>query len=67
LNLWVLLLESVLVVLGHLRVFAAAALLEAFALLFGVISVFGWIRCSVIIRRAESGRTIRIPRSRWMW
>ncbi|MFI5569445.1 hypothetical protein ACIA6T_19280 [Streptomyces sp. NPDC051740] len=66
-NLWVLLVESVLVMLGHLRVFAAAALLEAFALLFATISVFGWIHCSVIIKRAESGRTIRIPRSRWMW
>ena len=56
---------GVAVVLGHLRVLSVMA--EVLGLLFGAITVYGWAACTVTIRRAESGRTIRIPRSRWMW
>jgi hypothetical protein len=65
-NLWILLVESLIVLLGHLRVLPDSLLLQASALLCAAVSGLCLIQCSVIIKKAESGRTIKIPRSRWM-
>ncbi|WP_146051150.1 hypothetical protein [Streptomyces noursei] len=59
------LLEGLAVVLGHLRVIPVLA--EVLGLFLGAISVSGVAHCTWVIKRAESGRTIKVPRSRWMW
>jgi hypothetical protein len=48
-------------------VFPSAALVGALGILFGLISLFGWVHCSVLLWRARTGRTIPVPRHRWMW
>lgn len=64
-NVFFLLIEGLAVMLCHLHVVPVTV--EVLGLLFGAISVFGWVSCTVTLRRAEAGRAIRIPRSRWMW
>ncbi len=66
-NLWLLLVEGLAVALGYLRAFPSAALVGALGILFGLISLFGWVHCSVLLWRARTGRTIPVPRHRWMW
>ncbi|GHJ27010.1 hypothetical protein TPA0910_14430 [Streptomyces hygroscopicus subsp. sporocinereus] len=66
-NLWLLLVESLAVVLGYVRVVPSAAVVATLGILFGLISLSGWIYCSVLLWRARTGRTIPVPRRRWMW
>ncbi|MFI0964902.1 hypothetical protein ACH4S8_26420 [Streptomyces sp. NPDC021080] len=66
-NLWLLSVESLAVTLGHLRAFPSAALVGALSILLGLISLSGWVYCSVLLWRARTGRTIPVPRRRWMW
>ncbi|MEV0093678.1 hypothetical protein [Streptomyces sp. NPDC050738] len=66
-NLWLLLVESLAVALGYLRAFPSAVVVGTVSILFGLISLFGWAYCSVLLWKARTGRTILIPRHRWMW
>ncbi|MFI0976763.1 hypothetical protein ACH4SP_07010 [Streptomyces sp. NPDC021093] len=64
-NAALLLAAGVAVVLGHLRVWPVTY--EVGGLVFGSISASGWIFCTRIIKRAEAGKTIRIPKKRRHW
>ncbi|TGB14412.1 hypothetical protein [Streptomyces sp. MZ04] len=66
-NLWLLMVESLAVALGYLGVVPSAALVATLGILFGLISLSGWVYCSVLLWRARTGRTIPVPRHRWMW
>ncbi|WP_099015519.1 hypothetical protein [Streptomyces malaysiensis] len=66
-NLWLLPVESLAVALGYLRVVPSAELVATLGILFGLISLFNWVYLSVLLVRARTGRTIPVPRHRWMW
>ncbi|MEU0339304.1 hypothetical protein ABZ092_10030 [Streptomyces bobili] len=57
--------EGMTVVLGLMHV--VPVMYTVLGLLFGAISVTGWVQCSLIIRKWDAGRTIKVPLSGWRW